>query len=351
MAHQTEIVVNGVVTEVTEFDHTAQEIDDAVDNLNAITGGATTPQAALAALGAGVRPSLVDNGVFVGPNLPINQRGATSWTTSGYHIDRWKSEQSKNGSIDADGFHIGAGDIVIQIIDDDTKNSILGKTVTVSILLSDGRGAYATAVVPSTITENYHITCGIGSIFYYLSLFSGINSWQVGRISNESTQEIVVVAVKTEIGDGQTLYYEDDNGVCHLLPQPDSDYATQLAKCQRYLFNALSLSNTGQAYLCIVTATSTTYAYGVFYLPEIMRVDIPSIDTDCSEDTPVDVTGIFSSGFSTTVSISQIYVYSGSPGRIILRFTQPDGLFVIGNQYQIFIGDQNTRKVLFVADL
>lgn len=31
MAHQTEIVVNGVVTEVTEFDHTAQEIDDSVD--------------------------------------------------------------------------------------------------------------------------------------------------------------------------------------------------------------------------------------------------------------------------------------------------------------------------------
>ena len=31
MAHQTEIVINGVTTEVTEFDHTAQEIDDAVD--------------------------------------------------------------------------------------------------------------------------------------------------------------------------------------------------------------------------------------------------------------------------------------------------------------------------------
>ena len=31
MAHQTEIVVNGQTVEVTEFDHTAQEIDDAVD--------------------------------------------------------------------------------------------------------------------------------------------------------------------------------------------------------------------------------------------------------------------------------------------------------------------------------
>lgn len=34
MAHKTEIEVNGVIIEVTEFDHTAQEIDDAVDKIN-----------------------------------------------------------------------------------------------------------------------------------------------------------------------------------------------------------------------------------------------------------------------------------------------------------------------------
>ena len=38
MAHQTEIVVNGTVTEVTEFDHTAQEIDDGIDKVNTLTG-------------------------------------------------------------------------------------------------------------------------------------------------------------------------------------------------------------------------------------------------------------------------------------------------------------------------
>lgn len=38
MAHQTEIVINGVSTEVTEFDHTAQEIDDGIDKVNALTG-------------------------------------------------------------------------------------------------------------------------------------------------------------------------------------------------------------------------------------------------------------------------------------------------------------------------
>lgn len=34
MAHKTEIEINGEKVEVTEFDHTAQEIDDAVDQIN-----------------------------------------------------------------------------------------------------------------------------------------------------------------------------------------------------------------------------------------------------------------------------------------------------------------------------
>ena len=48
-----------------------------------------TPQLALANLGAGVRPNLLDNAYFVGggsqqggEQLPINQTGATSWTGS-----------------------------------------------------------------------------------------------------------------------------------------------------------------------------------------------------------------------------------------------------------------------------
>lgn len=36
MAHKTEIEVNGTTIEVTEFDHTAQEIDDAVDKIGSM---------------------------------------------------------------------------------------------------------------------------------------------------------------------------------------------------------------------------------------------------------------------------------------------------------------------------
>lgn len=43
MAHKTQIEINGMPVEVTEFDHTAQEIDDAVDKIKDIeeTGSAS----------------------------------------------------------------------------------------------------------------------------------------------------------------------------------------------------------------------------------------------------------------------------------------------------------------------
>lgn len=38
MAHKTQIEINGELTEVFEFDHSAQEIDDAVDQMQKTIG-------------------------------------------------------------------------------------------------------------------------------------------------------------------------------------------------------------------------------------------------------------------------------------------------------------------------
>lgn len=38
MAHKTQIEINGELTEVFEFDHSAQEIDDAVDQIQKTIG-------------------------------------------------------------------------------------------------------------------------------------------------------------------------------------------------------------------------------------------------------------------------------------------------------------------------
>lgn len=145
------------------------ELSSQLSNLNTLVGGATTPQGALANLGAGVRPSLVDNGIFVGPNLPVNQRGDTSWSTSGCHLDRWVFEQAAACSIADDGLHIGNEQTITQAVDADTKDFLLGKTITVSALLSDGSFASATGVVA---LDGNGIFCHPKSGFDYGTFFS-----------------------------------------------------------------------------------------------------------------------------------------------------------------------------------
>lgn len=185
-------------------------------------------------LGA-VRPSILDNGLFCGSGLPVNQRGDTSWTTSGYHIDRWKHIQntddfpgsSVSGSIQSDGLHIGSGGIFEQPIEPDVLDCLAGKQITVSALVKAiGFGTFTTTVNTS---GSYGSVVGSGGCS--ISIDYTNNNF---KISNEMSSEIIVKGVKIEEGDTQTLAYQDDTGAWQLLPQPESDYATQLAKCKYY---------------------------------------------------------------------------------------------------------------------
>lgn len=222
MAHQTEIVVNGTVTEVTEFDHTAQEIDDGIDNLHTLTGGATTPQGALANLGAGVRPNLLDNGDFRAGHV-VNQRGQTEYTASGYTIDRWKKLNS-NGKITVnDGYLTLIGTGTYGYINQPMEGEIAPSyPVTLSILTKDGK------LYSETLTSNV-AGIYIGTFYFY------VDKWLFTIRTPDDTTSIDIKAFKYEKGGTQTLAYQDEDGTWQLLPQPESDYATQLAKCQRYL--------------------------------------------------------------------------------------------------------------------
>lgn len=186
-------------------------------------------------LGA-VRPSILDNGLFCGSGLPVNQRGDTSWTTSGYHIDRWKHIQntddfpgsSVSGSIQSDGLHIGSGGIFEQPIEPDVLDCLAGKQITVSALVKAiGFGTFTTTVNTS---GSYGSVVGSGGCS--ISIDYTNNNF---KISNEMSSEIIVKGVKIEEGDTQTLAYQDEDGAWQLLPQPESDYLTQLLKCRQYL--------------------------------------------------------------------------------------------------------------------
>lgn len=231
MAHQTEIVINGVTTEVTEFDHTAQEIDDGIDNLHTLTGGATTPQAALANLGAGVRPNLLDNAIFIGggtaDNLPVNQKSQTSYSgVAGFCIDRWYRFADANISLLSNGIVFNAGS-KNNLIDQKIAKNLTGYKVTMSAIVDDNLYAGTKIVDTLDYTNTVEIPEGTLRVFY-----DGSNT--VFHLWFDSTSQHTVKAVKLELGENQTLAYQDSDGAWHLLPQPESDYATQLLKCQRY---------------------------------------------------------------------------------------------------------------------
>lgn len=238
MAHQTEIVINGVTTAVTEFDHTAQEIDDGIDNLHTLTGDATTPQAALAALGAGVRPSKIINGAF-----QINQRGQDSYTgTWSYCFDGWVLASNTTATRNSNG------DIIISNTSDSLKgyilqrieNPIFDTESTFSLLTTDG--LFWTTGNMDSISHN---TFSEETPFGNITVEYGSDNRQYVAVTLNEGQSITLPASKGDVakfedGNTQTLAYQDEDGNWQLLPQPESDYATQLAKCQRYFrsFNA-----------------------------------------------------------------------------------------------------------------
>lgn len=263
MAYTTNIEVNGIIYPVTHYDHTAQQIDDAVANM----GAASTPQAALAALGAGVRNNELDN-----PGLDINQRGQSSYDTtiaSSYTVDRWwnlfgiydvatKTIESANQTY---GFGFR------QPINNPRR--FVGKTVTLTAWILSGNGSIR--IVKSTglnsglsaigsipingpglYSKTFNIPDDVGSDTYPYMLVS------VGAPVGGSIQFASPIPVKLEFGEGQTLAYQDSGGNWQLLPQPDNNYAAQLLKCQQY-----QVYNTASAYFRAAYVSSNAIGFNI----------------------------------------------------------------------------------------
>src|SRR5699024_227365 len=64
-----------------------------------------------------------------------------------------------------------------------------------------------------------------------------------------SAGDLKIFGAKLEEGSTQTLAYQDEAGAWQLLPQPESDYATQLARCQRYQLELISKND--PQYACV----------------------------------------------------------------------------------------------------
>lgn len=189
--------------------------------------------------------NLLDNWYFVGGGsqqgggqFPINQRGQTSYTATGNGLDRWRLHIYNSTALvklKSDGLELSGQDAAILQIIKYPASELLGKAVTLSILV-DGALYSATAEFPSTYSATSNVILQAYSGWGYGLLsrpapVGAANAYYVA-IGTSSAAAKKITAVKLELGTQQTLAHQE-NGAWVLNELPD--YTEEWAKCNRYL--------------------------------------------------------------------------------------------------------------------
>lgn len=218
-------------------------------------------------------PKLLDNWYW---GNPVNQRGQTSYTGTDfatYSIDRWLCHGSmhlSNGEIEVsrEGAPYGYGYFLQKL-----GCSIDGKTVTASVLTSDGVLRWGTLVA----TSEEQTVPGTDDDLSGLEVSSNSFKFAIGSYDNVYK----IIAVGLELGTQQTLAHKE-NGVWVLNEIPD--YGEQLRKCQRYLRPA--------GYSFVVSSTNGNwYGSSLFARSEPMRTVPAIINGDYMAQPVREVTG------------------------------------------------------------
>ena len=173
-------------------------------------------------------PNLLDNWYF---GKPVNQRGQTSYTGSGYTIDRWIRQGSNIVTTLNEGYVsvVGYGGNLDQILEGDISKYLRGKEVTLSTL---ARGNIA--IISEDFTGSYVVAYLQSETFTVVSKTITVRSDAdrfIYHVQPQDGDPSDVIAVKLELGSQQTLAHQE-NGVWVLNEIPD--YGEQLRRCQRY---------------------------------------------------------------------------------------------------------------------
>lgn len=184
--------------------------------------------------GGGVNPNLLGNWYF---GNPVNQRGQTEYTTTGYTVDRWKFNNN-NGDIviDDTGIMFTAKHQYAEFEQQyEFPKNISGKQITMSILADSfsGEGDFYLVIQNQTEYRTFHLSVGLNSFTIKFFDKSSVLRFfiQSQNVNETNPPKMHFLAAKLELGDTQTLAHKE-NGVWVLNEIPD--FGEQLARCQRY---------------------------------------------------------------------------------------------------------------------
>lgn len=249
-------------------------------------------QKALRNIGGRPNRNLLDNWYFAGGGsqqgggqFPINQRGKTSYTETGYGIDRWKSYlSSANAEITDGGIEISGTNGVPSLWQPLPNDMALpGKRYTLTVILTNVTGSIRLACRfgAGGDSDDYlsQSSIDISSEGLHCVSFEVPSSAKTMRIgcSSASTGNANLVAAKLELGSTQTLAYQDEEGNWQLFETPD--YAEELAKCQRYQYPIISdlvraslIGSNSQIFFFLPIATNLRTTPTIKNINEVLKI-------------------------------------------------------------------------------
>lgn len=171
-------------------------------------------------------PNLLDNWYF---GNPVNQRGQTEYTGNGYTIDRWKTVSGGVvAKIDEKLVMDNSQSANTAYFGQNFEENLVGYLVTLSVLTTEGL-YYSSGFVLDNNSWQLRSPIGESAELYFQKSTAGA---QGVFFSIQAGAALDILAVKLELGDGQTLAHQDADGNWVLNEIPN--YAEELAKCQRY---------------------------------------------------------------------------------------------------------------------
>lgn len=281
--------------------------------------------------------NLLDNGWFT-----VNQRGFTTNSSQGdlnYTVDRWNLIFNPNGrtfSITSDGITCDENDgwcIIWQLFAANKSANMAGKTVTGSILLSDGTILTGTGIAP--VKNGQDVTLiNNGTLRLYLQYSDSDSKGLFATgLSFAPTKNAVVRAVKLEIGKISTLALD-------IRPE----FATELLKCQRYFYRIQGENNALAGWL---RAQNATVLWGYTQAPVAMRTK-PTLTYSDLDDWCIEQFG----GSTVNQPITSITISSSTSSLIKLRVQIDSSVVTVSTNEILPLKACNKNAYLdFSADL